>query len=172
MQPQPLGRKVLSNDGHGQVAAVASTEAFRQVVAQETGRVGPPSHLLEQRLPLGVRPTVAVPVGTAVLPSVVEEPDVVVLALQGLDLSLDEGIEFVEQGLDFLWDIEVHIDLSCRVGAGSGQPRQILGPVGSRDESAAVIAVLSATSCPIQCPRIRSGAWIDGVAFRAGQSGT
>jgi len=45
----------------------------------------------------------------------VEEADVVVLLFERLDLALDEGIELVERGLNFLRDCEVH---GPRVGDG------------------------------------------------------
>jgi hypothetical protein len=38
----------------------------------------------------------------------IEEPHVVVLALERLDLPLDEVVEGVECRLDLLWDLEVH----------------------------------------------------------------
>ena len=109
VQPQSLGREVLADDRHPEVGPVAAAEFLRQVITQEAGCIGPPPHLPKQVLPLGVRPAVALEVGTGPLPTMVEEPDIVILALEGLDLVLDEGVELIEQGLDFLRYGKVHV---------------------------------------------------------------
>lgn len=76
--------------------------------AKETGLIRPAFHLLQERFPLGIGPAVAVPVGPAVFATMVEEPDVVVLTFERLDLILDELVESIEQVLDVSGDIEVH----------------------------------------------------------------
>ena len=97
MEPQPLGRQVLADDGHAQVRPVRPAEGGRQGPAQQAGSVGPPAHLAEQRVPLGAGDTAPLDVGTGELPPVVEEADVVVLLLEGLDLGLDEGVDALQQ---------------------------------------------------------------------------
>jgi hypothetical protein len=39
----------------------------------------------------------------------IEEADVVVVVLEGLDLRLDERVESIESGLDVRGDVEVHV---------------------------------------------------------------
>ena len=97
-----------ADDRHVEVRTTPPAEALREVVAEEAGGVGPPAHLAEQRLPLLVREPVAVPVGPAVLPPVVEEPLVVVLGLERRDLVGDEAIEVGEEGDEVLRQREVH----------------------------------------------------------------
>ncbi len=72
------------------------------------GVVGPPARLGQQQLPLMPRQAVVVPVGAGVLAAMVEEADVVVLALQRLDLRLDEGVELGEIGGQFGGNSEIH----------------------------------------------------------------
>jgi hypothetical protein len=99
-------REVLADDGHGEVAAVRAAERGRQRVAEVSGRVGAPAHLGEHRLPLAVRHPAVLPVRPGVLPAMVEELHV--LALEGLDLRLDEGVELFELLEDVVGDREVH----------------------------------------------------------------
>jgi len=65
-------------------------------------------HLREQRLPLLVRQAAPVPIRPCVLPPVVEEPLVVVLGLEGLDLAVDEVVELGEIVDELPRQFEVH----------------------------------------------------------------
>ena len=80
VQAEALGGEVLADDRHPEVRAVLAAVLLRERVAVVAGLVGQPTGLAEQRLPLVVRQAAAIPVGAGVLPAVVEEPDVVVLA--------------------------------------------------------------------------------------------
>ena len=55
-----------------------------------------------------VRQAAALPVGAGVLTAVIEEPDVVVLLLERLDLALDEVVQLPEVGDEIRWEVEVH----------------------------------------------------------------
>jgi len=112
---------VLANDRHPQVRAVVAPQALGQGVAQEASPIRPAPHLAEQRFPLAARGAVLVPVGARVLPPVVEELHV--LALQRLDLALDEGVEFDQETLDLRGDSEVHVSDHT-----PGQPARVAGP--------------------------------------------
>ena len=78
------------------------------MVAVEAGLVGRDAHPTQQRLPLGVRETVAVPVGACVLAAVIEEADVVVFGLDRLDDVGDELVEVIEELLRLRRYVEVH----------------------------------------------------------------
>src|SRR5215207_9153047 len=73
-----------------------------------SGGICAATHLGEQRLPLLVRQTAPVPVRPGVLPAVVEEPLVVVLGLERLDLPLDEVVQLGEVVDEVLRQFEVH----------------------------------------------------------------
>ena len=79
---------------------------FRQPQALVARLVGAPLHLGDQREPLGVRPTVALPVGAGVLAPVVEEPHL--FPLQRRDLGFDKGVELGALGGHYLWQFNVH----------------------------------------------------------------
>ena len=108
MQPETLVGQVLADDRHLQVAGVLPTELRGQRQAEPTGGVRTPAHLAEQLLPVGPRHAVVVEVGPRPLAAVIEEPDVVVLRLQRLDLGIDERIELIERVLDVGGNLEVH----------------------------------------------------------------
>jgi hypothetical protein len=72
------------------------------------GVVGQLAGLGQQLLPLLAGQALVVPVGAGVLAAVVEEPLVVVLRLQRLDLVIDEAVELVQIVLDVLGNVEVH----------------------------------------------------------------
>jgi len=108
VQPETLRREVFTDDRHRQIRPTLASEALGQVVAEEARGVSPLPHLTQQRFPLGVRPSVAVPVGATVLAAMVEEADVVVLAFERLDLVFDELIELIEQLLNVGRNVEVH----------------------------------------------------------------
>ena len=127
VQSEPLRCEVLPNDRHPEVRSVAASEASGKVVAEVSGGIGSTAHLAEQRFPLLVRPAVTLPVGAGILAPVVEEPDVVVLAFERLDLVFDELVELVEQLLDVGRNGEVHGN-ACY---GPGRPaRHPATPIG------------------------------------------
>jgi hypothetical protein len=92
---------------HAEVGPVPAAVFLRERVTVVAGRVGPPSGLGEQRLPVAAGQPAAVPVGAGVFPAVVEEPDVVVLLLERLDLALDELVEFVQVQPQVFGQVEV-----------------------------------------------------------------
>ena len=108
MQAETTTGEVLTHDRHSQVGAVATPEASRELVAQKSGGIGFASHAAEQRFPLGIRETIAIPVGASVLASVVEKADVVVLGLDRNDHIVDERVALIEQRPDIGRDREVH----------------------------------------------------------------
>src|SRR5262249_35042522 len=83
--------------------------------AQMARLVGAPAHLGQQRLPLVPRLAVILPVSAGVLAAMVEEADVVVLALQRADLALDGFVEFAQVRRNVGRDLEIH-------GPSSGDP--------------------------------------------------
>ena len=87
VQAEALAGQVLADDRHAEVGAVPAAVLRRERVPVVPGRVGPAPGLAQQRLPLAVRQSAAVPVGPGVLAAVVKEPDVVVLLLQRPDLA-------------------------------------------------------------------------------------
>ena len=54
------------------------------------------------------RLAVIVPVGAGMFAAMVEEADIVVLALEWTDLALDEGVELVQIGRDVRGNVEIH----------------------------------------------------------------
>ena len=109
VQAQALGGQVLADHGHAQVGAVPAAVFGRERVPVVTGRVRSPGRLGQQRFPLTGGQPATIPVGPGVLPAVIEEPDVVVLLLERLDLALDELIEFGQVTLQVLGQGEVHV---------------------------------------------------------------
>ncbi len=72
--------------------------------------VGPPARLAQQRLPLRVGQAAAVPVGARILPTVIEETDVVVLLLERPNLTLDELVELIQVVGEVFGNVEIHHD--------------------------------------------------------------
>src|SRR5882757_8965232 len=70
--------------------------------------VGATAHLGQKRLPFVARLAVIVPVGAGMLAAMVEEADVVGLALQRPDLALDEGVELPKIGRNLRGNVEIH----------------------------------------------------------------
>src|SRR5207245_6539370 len=84
----------------------------------------------EQRVPLGPGHAAVVEVGPGELSSMVEEADVVVALLEGLDLRLDEGVDPRQQPADLRRDLEVHVDHHRgrrRLAKGSDRPNRTVG---------------------------------------------
>src|ERR1700761_3841417 len=99
---------MLTDDGHVDVAAVATAELRRESVAQPARLVGALAHLAEEVFPLPARDAAVVPIGAGILPALVEVLHV--LALQRLDLRLDECVHLGEQSRKVFWESEIHID--------------------------------------------------------------
>ena len=93
VQAEPLVREMLADDRHGEVGAVLAAQLLGQAEAQMARLVGAAPHLGQQLLPFVARLAVIVPVGAGMLAAMVEEADIVVLALERPDLALDEGVE-------------------------------------------------------------------------------
>ena len=108
VQAQPLVREMLADDRHREVRAFLAAELLGQAEAQMAGLVGAALHLGEEFFPLVARLAVIVPVGARMLAAMVEEADVVVLALERPDLALDEGIELAQIGRDVGGNVEIH----------------------------------------------------------------
>src|SRR5215470_12360474 len=70
--------------------------------------VGGAPRLSQKRFPGFIWQTAAIPVGARRFPAVVEKAHVVVLALERLDLALDEVIDLLEIIGDLLRNIKVH----------------------------------------------------------------
>ncbi len=125
VQAQALGRQVLADHGHPQVAAVLAAVLFGQGKAQVAGLVGQAPHLLQQRLPFGPRQAVVVEIGARPFAAVVEEALVVVARLQRHDLAFDEGVEFAQVGHQVGGQVEVHVQGSsgCAGSAAANMRR-------------------------------------------------
>ena len=108
VQAEALARQVLADDGHAEVGAVPAAVLGGEGVAVVPGGVGAPHRLGQQGLPLAAGQATAVPVGAGILAPVIEEPDVVVLLLEGAYLPLDELVQFGEVGGQIGRDLEVH----------------------------------------------------------------
>jgi hypothetical protein len=108
VEPEPPAGEVLPDHGHAEVGAVLAAVLLRERVPVMAGDVSPPTHLGEQRLPVFVRQAAPVPVRPGVLTPVVEEPLVVVLGLERLDLPLDEVVQLAEVVDEVLREVEVH----------------------------------------------------------------
>src|SRR5689334_11080649 len=108
VQAEALAGQVLADHRHTQVGAVPAAVLFRERVPEVAGRVGAPARFGQQRLPLAAGQAAAIPGRPGVLPAVVEEPLVVVLPLERLDLVLDELVEFGQVGTQVLGEGEVH----------------------------------------------------------------
>ena len=108
VQPQPLVREMLADQRHGEVRPVLAAQRLGQAEAQVAGLVGAALHLGQKLFPIVPGLAVIVPVGAGMLAAVVEEADVVVLALQRPDLALDEGVELGQIGRDLGGNGEIH----------------------------------------------------------------
>ncbi len=108
VQAEPLVREMLADQRHGEVGAVLAAQRLGQAEAQMAGLVGAPLHLGQQLLPFVARLAVIVPVGAGMLAAMVEEADIVVLALQRPDLALDERVELSDIGRDLRGNVEIH----------------------------------------------------------------
>src|SRR5437588_6436656 len=99
---------MLADDRHAEVRAVGTAEDGREGPPQQAGGVRSPPHLAQQRVPLRPRHAPLLDVGAGELAPMVEEADVVVLLLEGLDLGLDEGVDPLQQLGDLGRYLEVH----------------------------------------------------------------
>ena len=108
MQAEPLVGEMLADDRHGEVGAVLAAQLLGQGEAQMARLVGAAAHLGQKRLPFMARLAVIVPVGAGMLAAMVEEADIVVLALERPDLALDESVELDQIRRDVGGNIEIH----------------------------------------------------------------
>ena len=121
VQAQALGGQVLADYGHGQVRAALAAHLRGPGEAQVSGLVSQLAGLTQEILPLMAGQAAAVPVGPRPFPAMVKEPDIVVLALERLDLTLDELVEFSKVSNEFGGQIEVH-DVSLRSAGLAPRP--------------------------------------------------
>ncbi len=115
--------------------AVAPAVLLRVGIPIVTGGVGTPAGLGQQILPILAGQPAALPVGAGVLAAVVEEADVVVLLLQGLDLPHDECVQLFEVARQLFRDVEIHgapVPGSGRAIARAGSPRTTLPEASSK----------------------------------------
>ena len=96
VQPEPLRGEVLADDRHRKVGAILAAVFFRQRVAIVPRLVGAPAHLGQQRLPFVAWQAAIFEIGARPFAAMVEETDVVILALERLDLFFDESVELFE----------------------------------------------------------------------------
>jgi hypothetical protein len=106
VQPKPLGGEVFADRRDGEIGGGLATAGFGQTVTQVTGFVGAALHFADQCAPFVARTSVIVPVGPRILAAMIEELDII--ALEWLDLGLDEGVQFGELVGDFPRQVEVH----------------------------------------------------------------
>ena len=98
VQAEPLGGKVLADDGHPEVGAILAAILLRHRKTQMTGRVCEILGLAQQRFPFVPRQAAILEIGARPFAAVVEEANVVVGRLQRLDLAFDESVELCEIG--------------------------------------------------------------------------
>ena len=106
VQAESLVRQVFPDHGHVEVGAVAPAELRRQPVAQPAGLIGAAAHLVEQVLPFAARHTAVVEVGAGELAPPIEVLHV--LALERLDLRLDERVHLGQQRGEVVGQVEIH----------------------------------------------------------------
>ena len=106
VQAEALGGEMLADRRDRQIGGCLTAAGFGQAVAQMARAVGAALHLDDQCAPFRARTSVLLPIGARVLAPMVEELHV--LALERLDLRLDEGVEFGEFGRYFRRQFEVH----------------------------------------------------------------
>ena len=128
----PRGQ-VLADHRHVQVGAAPAPELGRERVPVVARGVRPPPGLPQELLPLPAGQPTPVPIRSGILPPVVEEPDVVVLLLQRLDLPLDELVQLDEVGGKISRQLQVHPTILLQPGmlrrrrpgrASGGPPRR------------------------------------------------
>ena len=108
VQAEPLVGEMLADDRHGEVGAFLAAQLLGQGEAQMARFVGAAAHLGQKRLPFMPRLAVIVPVGAGMLAAMVEEADIVVLALERPDLALDESVELNQIRRDVGGNVEIH----------------------------------------------------------------
>ena len=106
MQSETLVRQVFPDHCHVQVGSIPATEFPRQAVAQPARGIGAAAHLVEQVFPLASGYTTVVQIGAGELTTPVEVLHV--LALQRLDLRVDERIHLGQQRRKMLGEDEIH----------------------------------------------------------------
>src|SRR5258708_11000996 len=97
--------------------------------------VGATPHLGQKRLPFMPRLAVIVPVGAGMLAAMVEEADIVVLALERPDLALDEFVKLAQVGCDLRGNLEVHgrfLPLRPSYAAGRSMRKQLPPPSAAK----------------------------------------
>src|SRR5581483_1403424 len=110
-----------ADDRHPEVGAIGPPELFRQGPPQEPGRICPPLHLAEELVPLFSGHAAPLDVGAGELPPMVEEADVVVLLLEGLDLLGDDVVR----------DFEVHHSILRSSHHGKNEPMSAVTVIGN-----------------------------------------
>ena len=109
VQAEALGRQMLADDRHGEIADVLAAKLLGQREPQETRLVGAAAHLAQQVFPLLARQPAMLEIGARPFAAMIEEAVVVVLFLQRHDLAFDEIVDACEQVRDFFWDRKVHV---------------------------------------------------------------
>jgi hypothetical protein len=99
--------QMFANDRHAEIGSIPPAVLFRKWIAIMSGRVGASTSFGEERFPCLVGQTATLPIGSRIFSPMVEEANVVVLLLEGKDVTLDEGVEFVEIGGEVFGDVEI-----------------------------------------------------------------
>jgi len=108
VKAKALGGQVMPDDSHGEVGAILAAKLLRDGKAIMPGGIGNAIHFAQQLFPLMPGQAVIVPIGPRVFAAVVEEAFIVIARLNGLDLALNEGVEFPEIVGDVLWNFKKH----------------------------------------------------------------
>ena len=85
---------MLTDNRHAQIGTILAAILLRNRVTIVTCLVRAPTGLAEQRLPLFIGQTTAIPIGSCVFSAMVKKTNVVVLILERFNFSLDEIIEY------------------------------------------------------------------------------
>ena len=128
VQADTLGRQVLPDHCHVEVAGIAAAVLCRQREAEESRLPGEDPGLRQQGLPIGVGQAFPVPVRARILAAVVKETLVVAGGFQGFQLGFDEGIETGEKFAEVCRDQRAHClfsgGLKPAAAASAGQRSQ------------------------------------------------
>lgn len=108
VQAEPLGREVLANDGHPEIAAIPAAIAPGNREAQMARGIGAVFRFAQQFFPFVARQSAIVEIGARPFAAVIEEADIVILLFERLDLTKDEGVEFGEIGDQIGRQGEIH----------------------------------------------------------------
>ena len=108
VQAKALAREMFADNRHGEVGPVLAAILFRQAEPEMPGLVRQALRLAQQLFPFLARQALVLEIGSGPFAAMIEEPYIVVLLLQRLDLVLDELIENDQVIGNVLWNVEIH----------------------------------------------------------------